>query len=201
MPRSVRYTHPIICEHLAGQYVAGVMSPLVRARTETLIKQTPELAKTVASWAERFAGLQTQLPEEPISRPMWESIDQKITLLDQSNTQDKTPQSVHWWHNLLLWRATGITGLATSFALAMLFIFSPAPAPIIRFVINAYKKTDSAPSRLFVQWSERQPRQNTQALHLWAEDIETGALTYIGVEPAAGEPWALNKSTWAAVSR
>lgn len=239
MPRSVRYTHPIICEHLAGQYVAGVMSPLVRARTETLIKQTPELAKTVASWAERFAGLQTQLPEEPISRPMWESIDQKITLLDQSNTQDKTPQSVHWWHNLLLWRATGITGLATSFALAMLFIFSPAPAPIevlvdvpvnapvpnavvnsppsymaamsrqldadttedsIRFVINAYKKTDSAPSRLFVQWSERQPRQNTQALHLWAEDIETGALTYIGVEPAAGEPWALNKSTWAAVS-
>lgn len=241
MSRSVRYQDPAICEHLASQYVAGVMTPLVRARTEKLINQTPALEKAVASWASRFSTLQDQLPVKVASKELWDKIDQTIAQTDgrPASALEQFSDKKHWWHNLFLWRITGIAGMATSFALAMLFVFLPAPksidllaeapvespptevgvsgAPsymaamsrhtsadktedIIRFVINAYAKTESSPSRLFVQWSKRHPRAAQQGMHIWAEDLETGALTYIGTEPETGGALALDKTTWAAVS-
>lgn len=227
MSRSIRYQNPVVYEHLASQYVAGVMTPLVRARTEALMSATPELRGAVESWANQFAQLQYQLPEESASPQLWDKIEQSITPVDSQKVA-YTDEPHHWWDNLLLWRATGLTGIATSLLLALMYFavpLTPTVEPIavtsasnapsymaamsahgqsgddtIRFVINAYEKTESHPSRIFVQWSQRHPRENQTTLHIWAEDVETGELSYIGVEPEKGQAMNLTKATWTAVS-
>lgn len=121
----------------------------------------------------------------------------------------------------MLWQVTSIVGIASSFALALMLFVTPINAPSslntapnymtamsrhndtsdnIRFVINAYKKTENTPSTLFVQWSQREPRKNSDTLFIWAEDKDTGELSYIGSEPTKGEPWHLTKPSWQAIS-
>ncbi|MFT6156310.1 MAG: hypothetical protein ACI9I4_001215, partial [Neolewinella sp.] len=70
----------------------------------------------------------------------------------------------------------------------------------IKFIISAYKKQPEKPSRLVVQWSKRHKRAIQEGLHLWAEDKDTGAISYIGLEPADKGAWNLNKDTWKALS-
>ncbi len=72
----------------------------------------------------------------------------------------------------------------------------------IQFVVTAYAKTQDEPSRLHVQWSKDHLDKQQEGLHLWAEDRETGALTYIGQQPqkSSNSAWHLTKPTWLAVS-
>jgi anti-sigma-K factor RskA len=220
---SLRYRHPEICEYLASQYVAGSMTPLVRSRMESLIAMTPELNRAVASWSDQFSKLHYQFPEEQPSDNLWKAIDNQIS------HEDIARASKPWWENLFVWQMSSVAGFVTSLAFAFFVFLSPGsfledgsvggiaevrstPSYVavmsdhgesdngIRFVINAYKKTDSRPSQLFVQWSKRNPRENQQILYLWAEDKDTGQLTFIGVQPAKGEAWSLNKPSWQAVT-
>lgn len=221
---ALRYRNPVICEHLASQYVTGVMTPRVRSRLETLLNVTPELNRAVAFWSDQMAEIQFELPEQTANDTVWNQIDVLTPEKKQGHSStDRENQS--WWKNLVLWQATGIAGIATSFALALMLFIAPlsttnnatlslktAPSYMaamskhndtsdnIRFVINAYKKTENTPSTLFVQWSQREPRKNSDTLFLWAEDKDTGELSYIGSEPAKGEPWHLTKPTWKAIS-
>lgn len=224
MSASMRYHNPAIQEHLAAQYVAGVMTPRVRARTQSLLVEIPGFATVVADWSDSLVSLQSQLPEvEPIA-DVWQAIDQVIS---PQPLTTKEP----WWRNLLLWQITGVTGACASVFLAValtLFITAspnqPSPsfaqsqtvpnyvavmsqhdvggqvADEIEFVINAYAKTDTSPSRLFLQWSQDSAgNKDKHTLHVWAEDKTTGELTYIGV-PEKGQPMDLVKATWQAVS-
>lgn len=222
----LRYRNPKVCEHLASQYVTGVMTARVRARLEKILRVTPELNRAVAFWSDKMSEIQLTLPEHKASNKLWNTIN-KLTHEEKSHKSIKKNKS--WWKNLLLWQATGIAGVATSIALALLLFIAPlnstfnttadnklvinlAPsymavmskhndsADTIHFVVNVYEKTENTPSTLFVQWSQRQPRENLQALFLWAEDKDTGALTYIGKEPAKGQAWNLNKPLWQAIS-
>jgi len=215
---ALRYRKPAICEHLASQYVTGVMTPRVRSRLEKLLSVTPELTRAVAFWSEKMAEIQLELPEQNTSDGLWNSIN-KLTPDTKNHANGK--EKISRWKSLLLWQATGIAGMATSIALALLLFITPlnnkpavqsAPSYMaamskqndlsdtIHFVINVYKKTDSSPSALFVQWSQRQPRENSEPLFLWAEDKDTGELTYIGSEPSKGEPWELDKPIWQTIS-
>jgi hypothetical protein len=218
----LRYRNPTICAHLASQYVTGVMTPRVRIRLEKLLSVTPELNRAVAFWSDQMAEIQLELPEDNASDGLWSNID-KLTPDEKNHTNRKVNNS--GWKNLLLWQATGIAGMATSIALALMLFIAPlndtlnnipavnaAPsymaamskhddsADTIHFVINVYKKTERTPSTLFVQWSQRQPRETAQPLFLWAEDKDTGELTYIGKEPSKGESWDLNKPIWQTIS-
>lgn len=217
---ALRYRNPVICEHLASQYVTGVMTPRVRSRLETLLDVTPELNRAVAFWSDQMAEIQFDLPEQTANDTLWNKIE-ALTPEKQNTRSNKDKETTSWWKNLLLWQTTGIIGTVSSLALALMLFIAPlnntpslktAPSYMaamsrhndtsdnIRFVINAYKKTEDTPSTLFVQWSQREPRKNSDALFLWAEDKDTGELTYIGSEPTKGEPWHLTKPTWKAIS-
>lgn len=214
----LRYRHPTICGHLASQYVTGVMTPRVRIRLEKLLSVTPELNRAVAFWSDQMAEIQLELPEHNASDGLWSNINK---LTPDTKTHSNRKENNSGWKNLLLWQATGIAGMATSIALALILFITPlnnipavnaAPsymaamskhddsAETIHFVINVYKKTESTPSALFVQWSQRQPRETAQPLFLWAEDKDTGELTYIGKEPSKGGAWDLDKPIWLTIS-
>jgi hypothetical protein len=225
MSGSVRYSNPIICNHLASQYVVGVMTPRVRTRVEALRFSVTELDAAIISWSEDFSQIHTNLPEKTPLSSTWSRIAAQIA--DATKTG---AIKASWWSNLNFWRLTGISATVASFALLLMLLVLPIqsknPTPLIsgspsyvavmspsqpklkgekevgniRFVINVYQKTETTPSRLFVQWSERQPRSNQASMYLWAKDFDTGELTYVGVEPSGEEPWKLTKTTWGAVA-
>lgn len=224
MSRCLRYRNPEICQHLAGQYVAGVMTKRVRQRTEALLQQTPELDRAIAHWSDEFSILHGRLPEiqldASVHNKIWSRIESEANISKGSSkaTQDEG-QRKGWWYNLILWRLfSGISVLA-SMVLAIILVFTSPQAPVltgpsylanmsahddssqtIQFVISAYAKQADTPSRLQVQWRKEHAGQKLPSLHLWAEEKDTGKLVYIGLKPEKGEPWNLTKPTWTAIS-
>lgn len=222
MSGSLRYKHPIICDHLASQYVVGVMTSRVRARVETLRLIVPELDSAIINWSESFSSIHETLMEKTPGTDTWDKIES--TLFEPAKT-NKPIFSL--WQNLRFWQFTGLGASFASIVFAVVLFVSPS-APItttplvsstpsymavmssasedaiakseIRFVVNVYQKTDTAPSKLFIQWSERQPRSMKNNMHLWAKDRNTGELSYIGIEPSGALPWNLEKTTWQAIS-
>lgn len=222
MSGSLRYKHPIICEHLASQYVVGVMTPLVRSRVETLRLTVPELNKAIIDWAESFSPIHDSFVEKTPHINTWNNIE---SALFDSEIAAKPRFSL--WQSLRFWQFTGLGASFASVLFAVMLFVSPL-APVtttplvsstpsyiavmssasekvldqgeIRFVVNVYQKTDVSPSKLFIQWSERQPRSMKANMHLWAKDRDTGTLSYIGVEPSGAQPWNLEKPTWQAIS-
>lgn len=226
MSRGLRYRNPIICEYLAGQYVAGVMTARVRSRMEKLLASTPELDRAVAFWADQFSVMHEQLPQALApAKDIWQQIDIKIdsqiTSVESSGAAPQKIEASGWWQNLWLWKSASMAGMVTSLVLAMVLFF-PADTSIqptwagasyiaamsphnqnktdIQFVISAYKKQPNKPSRLHVQWSQRHPEADKTPLHLWAEDKDSGQLTYVGLQPSSNAAWDLTKPSWQAIA-
>ncbi len=223
MSRCLRYRNTIICEHLAGQYVAGTMTPRVRSRMESLLVSTPELDRAVAFWADELSVVHEQLPPAVApSTDIWQKIDSKITSTESSSqtTEQKTDAN-GWWQDLWVWKTASMAGMVTSLALALALFFPTENAvqptiaganyiaamsahnqstTDIQFVISAYKKQPNNPSRLHVQWSQRHPQSDKTPLHLWAEDKDSGELTYIGLQPSPEQAWDLTKPSWLAIA-
>ncbi|GAA0225916.1 hypothetical protein [Marinomonas primoryensis] len=222
MSGSLRYKNPTICEYLASQYVMSVMSPLVRSRIESLRLNVPELDEAIIRWSESVATLQEDLPEKQPSSHVWKRIERSIFPPSRKIMVDKS-----WWSSLIFWQVTGVGASLASLILVValstnvskqdmsLPLVSSTPSYTavmssnsngvresddIRFVVNVYQKTEAAPSRLFIQWSQMKPRVNNASMHVWAENQNTGELTYIGVEPNEAKVLALSKITWLAVS-
>jgi len=223
MSGSLRYKNPVICEYLASQYVMAVMTPSVRARMEYLRLHVVELDDAIIAWSDSIAKIHQNLPEKQPSSHVWKRIERSIIVPPLRKANAK----IFYWNNLILWRMTGIGASMAAFALVVMLssylskptmslpLISSTPSYTavmssssngvrnsddIRFVVNVYQKTTVAPSRIFIQWSERKPRVNNAVMHVWAENRNTGALTYIGAEPNEAKTWALNKITWLAVS-
>ncbi len=204
MSNAMRYRNPVICEHLASQYVAGAMSDLTQMRMTKLLAVVPELERAVAQWSDALTSVHERLPEKTPAKSTWKQIEARIS----------SPKPSSSWPQLLLWKIAGLAGLATSLVLATLLVFSTPDhsggpnylatmstgGQNVEFIISAYKMTEDLPSRLHVQWSKHHPRTVTKPLHLWAEDRTTGALTYIGVEPGTNTQWALSPPHWKAIS-
>ncbi|TYL48094.1 hypothetical protein [Marinomonas sp. IMCC 4694] len=228
MSRILRYRNPVICEHIASQYVMSVMTPRVRARTESLRLQVPALDNAIVRWAENAAKVQYALPEKVPSGEVWKRIERSIPAKNANHVRKKPPTLPFGWR----WFGMG----ASFVSLALLFAFfigainfntqersliraTPSYMAVmapnntknnqqdrlntVEFVMTVYQRTEVAPSLLFVQWSERHPRADQTNLHVWAKDQETGALTYIGAESNhlsdPQEGWALDKTTWLAI--
>lgn len=225
MSRCLRYRNPEVCEYLASQYIAGHMTARVRRRLQALLMTTPELDRAVARWADCFVEVHEHLPPTTVSATdhdsTWQQIEQQLNV--NLNNVDK-PSSNSFWDQLLLWRITTGIGALASFTLAWVLwlsvptVLAPTPtlsgpsylanmtlhgdsADNIQFVISAYKKNDSLPvSRLHVQWSKEHAQQTNSELHLWAEDKDSGQLTYIGIQPSKDEAWNLTKPSWKAIA-
>ena len=230
MSHSLRYRKAEICDHLASQYVAGVMTPRVRRRMESLIATTPELDRVVGFWSDQFGQLHQRMPQARTASvapaqltSMWHDIE---VCIDVSPKVSAT--TLAWWDTLFFWRVTSAAGALASLVLAIMLLLpvtsqlpdqpnsvtnvAAGPSYLaamskhqgssddIHFVISAYSKSASEPSRLQVQWSEDHAPDTGQSLHLWAEDKISGQLSYIGVEPSSGQPWHLIKTSWQAIA-
>lgn len=236
MSRSLRYQNSIICDHLASQYVAGAMSSRVQARTQALIRTTPELDRAVARYADDFSTIHQYLPEPKINAKqygnMWQRIEKEISRNAASTPHStRAPQNASnqtgFWEGLFAWKLTTGISAFTSIALAFMLWFAvpESTAPIstiantvtgpsylanmisssdpekeIQFIISAYGASENTPSRLFVQWSEDFVANKIPEMHVWAEDKETGQVSYIGANPAAGENWDMTKPLWKKVA-
>ncbi|WP_428033893.1 hypothetical protein [Amphritea sp.] len=222
MSRCLRYQNPVICDYLASKYVAGTLTSRVRRRIEALLITTPELDRAIARWADSFAELHIRLPEPEISmaaqQASWTVIEQAI----HTETAEEKKAKVSFWNSLFVWRfTTGGAALASVLMAYMLFTGSPVEPTVViagpdylanmsaqgdspdnvRFVITAYKKTEqNERSRLHVQWLKGATRSTDKRLHLWAEDKDTKAMTYIGLLPDNTNDWSLTKSAWKAVT-
>ncbi|MGH1541056.1 MAG: hypothetical protein ACRBHB_11585 [Arenicella sp.] len=211
----LRYRNPAICDHLASQYVTGFMTPRLRRRMEALLETTPELQRAVAFWADSVAPLQLELPEETPDDKVWDQIA-KSTNKDTRH-KHKTSNN-NWWNTLFFWKSVSFGSLAASLVLGSLLLFSGtpqvsikpsymaamalhnAPDSDIQFIVTAYKKSTDKSSWLKLQWSARHKRSIEQAMHLWAEDKDSGELTYIGPEPADKKAWRLETTNWRAIA-
>jgi len=222
MSRCLRYQNPVICDYLASKYVAGTLTTRVRRRIETLLITTPELDRAIAQWADSFAEVHIRLPEPELSKAdqqaSWTVIEKAI----HTETAEENKEKVSFWNSLFVWRFTsGGAALASVLLAYMLLTGSPVEPTVViagpdylanmsaqgdspnnvRFVITAYKKTEqNQRSRLHVQWLKGRTRSTDQRLHLWAEDKETKAMTYIGLLPENTNDWNLTKSAWKAVT-
>jgi anti-sigma-K factor RskA len=218
MSRSLRYQNPVIYQHLANQYVAGVMTVRVQARTESLQQSTPELDRAIAQRADDFSEIHLRLPEPTVNEKrlddIWLAIDKTIPEI-----KHREP-TVNFWGRLATWKITsGIGAFASIFLAFNLFFAAPEiitinsgpsylanmsaandPQKEIQFVISAYTKNTNTPSQLHVQWSQAHLGKPHPPLHLWAEDKDTQQLSYIGVQPSKGETWGLTKPTWDAIA-
>jgi len=230
MSASLRYKNKLICNHLASQYVVADMTPRVRARIETLRLHVPELNIAITYWSEKFSTLHKNLPDEIPPAHVWQNIERKISIGKTKNKEASWWNNLFLWKAtgittsitsfalmmmLFIFPAQPIADKPTvaqsaapliSSTPSYLAVMSTHSSQIndesdIRFVVNAYKKTKNAPSRLFVQWSEEQPRSSNNSMHLWAEDRQTGKLSYIGIEPSEQKPWGLTKPSWLAISK
>jgi anti-sigma-K factor RskA len=241
MSKYIRYQQPKICDHLAGQYVAGVMTERVRVRTESLAKKNPMLAAAIAYWSDAFVELQEPLNSSLIKestsdqvnvRRVWSAIEQRISdakvskALKSSGTRssvnDNEAASIieRFINSLFAWKIiAGGSALASVFMVSFLWLAMSHPEPVAsapsylasmsdhsdpsippQFVLSAYTKNTGSPSRLTLQWVKNKKEKQHDALHLWAEDKETGELVYIGLQSLNNGSIELTKPLWDAIA-
>jgi anti-sigma-K factor RskA len=154
---------------------------------------------------------------------VWPLIDQRITRLTESM---KTPLVTNkglqnqLWNTLLLWRMmAGVTTLASVVLVGFLWLTSPSQHSVIagpsylaamsvhgdanqspQFVISVYAKSIQSPSTLHVQWVKEQKSISNLRLHLWAENEETGAVEYIGLQDLETGAIQLTKPLWMSIA-
>ena len=226
MSRCLRYRNLTICDHLASQYVAGSLSFRVRARIEKLVETVPELERAIANWSDNFSPLHEHMLVDISSKnvdTVWSKIDKQIEHYERKTQKQANAESgISLFNQLFAWKvSTAFASLVAAVFAALLLTTEPdiitkqtgpdylANMTIhnddvgqVQFVITVYGKTEQAPSKLHVQWSKNRSESLdvSKTLHLWAEDRDTGQLTYIGIEPEKGQSWNLTKPTWKAIA-
>lgn len=228
MSTPLRYRQPEICDHLAGQYVAGFVTSRVRARIEQLAEVTPELSRAIARWSDAFVELQQPF-NEPLKKNQkfeainfdasWHKINQYVQSKGSKENSIDVLKNVKNALNKWKLMACGSV-LASVFMVGFLWLSSSHPtSPVMmnasylaamqvhgsqkdttQFVISAYAKQETSPSRLAIQWVKGNAKADHSALHLWAEDRESGELTYIGLQELSNHSVALSKPEWFAIS-
>ena len=207
MSTVLRYRDPVVCEHLASQYVAGHLTPRVRRRMEALLMQHPPLADAVALWSQLLSPLHETQPKLTPPRNLWPRIAAATQPTVTPPTGNRwTTQGWRWW-------SVFSTSLAMVLGL-MLFWQEPptttawAPsymAPLsageqVQVVVYGYSGTADKASQLRVQWAvnEASTRPAGQ-LHLWAEHRDDGSLVYLGELVEGKTEWDLSPERWQAL--
>ncbi len=135
MSRCLRYQNAEICEHLASQYVAGMLSPRVRARIESLVKTVPELDRAIAQWSDDFSELHQhiQAPEFQTNNleSIWADIDQKTKPKTAKPRAEATHQEEKrdWFGQLFVWKVATITSAFASLLMAVMLLTANTSQP------------------------------------------------------------------------
>jgi anti-sigma-K factor RskA len=171
---------------LAGEYVLGVLEPGPMREVETASRTNAELARALAYWEERLAGLSRLAPPAEPPAGLWERIRQEI------ERPEAVRRRVPLWNCLGFWR--GATGVAAALAACLALYIALAPtARETRFVAvlhapqqepAAWVATMSGNGLLLHQVAASAP-PGDKAFELWS--IPPGGVPQaLGVIPAGG---------------
>lgn len=70
----MRYTHPVLLEHLASQYVLGTLQGGARRRFERLQLERIDIRTQVATWEMRLGQMAQSIPPQQVSSRLWPAI-------------------------------------------------------------------------------------------------------------------------------
>ncbi|NDO83258.1 hypothetical protein CJP72_21575 [Citrobacter sp. NCU1] len=180
MPQPItpsRYRHPQIREHLASQYLLGVLSPLARRRFESLLEQDPSLWQAVEQWQQHL-----DVRSPPAARPparVWRNIK-------ASMDKDTSTRGVKHWLRNAGWLAAGallmfmtLTPVTQQIKPVSYLAMMSSPECRDCFVLLAFQGSKPGQSSIRVQYSEHSdPAAFTQAT-LWMRDKTSGQLVYL----------------------
>lgn len=100
-----------LIDALAGEYVLGTQSALVRRRMQSLMQEHAALAERVDEWQNRLNQMSAQA--RPVPAPPW--VWRKI----ENTLRPPAKEKSGWWQNLLVWRWAAATAMATALMLAI----------------------------------------------------------------------------------
>lgn len=98
--RMKRYEeNDIIVQHLASNYVCGLLSPRTKRRVDALIRQQPraKLSQAISHWESHLSSLDDMTPELPPEDQSWQNLALKLDLgqtTPQAGLLDRLQQ---WW--------------------------------------------------------------------------------------------------------
>lgn len=109
---------------LAGEYVLGTQTALVRKRMQRLLQESPELAGRVDYWQAQLNQLSEQAKPVPVPTWVWRRIEEQI---QPATTRDAETEKTGFWQNLLVWRWAAATAMAVALMLALYPITEQSP--------------------------------------------------------------------------
>ncbi|CAN5398277.1 anti-sigma factor [soil metagenome] len=126
---------------VAGEYVLGVLSDAERADVERHAATDETLARAIAAWQDRLAGLGDAVAPADASPMLCDRIERSIA----THRTARARATGDWWSSLAFWRTTSVAtiALAAAFAFAL---FKP-PAPVQRYVA-VLQSSENAPGWL-----------------------------------------------------
>ena len=116
-----RYSSPVIVDHLASNYVTGLLNPLVRQRVDTLRAQFDysHIDQRISYWEQKLSPLNDAVPELAPLPETWQKIQDRLDL--QQNTQAQQSQQAASW-GILSWLSGSMLKWSTAFSLAVCVI-------------------------------------------------------------------------------
>lgn len=124
------YSRPERADRLAAEYVLGTLQGPARRRFESLLPAHPQLRWSVTQWQQHLQPLATGV--NPVQPPadMWSRIEKRLFVPASASAPapvQAAGAALAWWQSLGLWR--GLTGLATTAAVAMMVVSTQLPPP------------------------------------------------------------------------
>ncbi len=95
-----RYQIPEVTDHLASQFVLGTLSPRVRARTQRLRSQVPELDHRIRYWETRLSPLDDETEEVIPKQGTWTAIEDQLFGAPESIAVAQPRISMGWIYKL-----------------------------------------------------------------------------------------------------
>lgn len=92
-----RYYNETIIEHLANQYVLGLLTTPTRARLIKLLKTNQALEQRILYWQERFSSFDKQTAELAPKAGTWQYIEDQLNEFEQSKAVTETKKSFWSW--------------------------------------------------------------------------------------------------------
>jgi anti-sigma-K factor RskA len=156
---------------LAAQYALGTLSPRARRRMAGIARNDAVVARAVAAWELRLAGLAEAIPGVTPSPHLWQGIQSRLGFVEPMARPRR------WWASLGLWRGLAFAGFALAFALAVTLL-APRAERANEMIVVVLAGQDAKPA--LVASAERGGRYLTvkavapveiaagRALELWA---------------------------------
>lgn len=180
MPQPItasRYRHPQIREHLASQYLLGVLSPLARRRFESLLEQDPSLWEAVEQWQQHLDARSPPVAHPPAR--VWRNIQ-------ASMDRGASSRGLKHWLRNAGWLAAGallmfmtLTPVTQQIKPVSYLAMMSSPECRDCFVLLAFQGSKPGQSSIRVQYSAHSDPSAFKQATLWMRDKTSGQLVYL----------------------